>query len=231
MTAPTGWQAIRDAALARLRSGRWAPGTLIPTEAELAAEFGCARATVNRALRDLAAAGYLDRRRKAGTRVVPHPVRKATLTIPVIRKEVEGLGGTYAHVLISRATAVPPTAVRSALGLPADRPLLHLCTLHRADGAAYAHEDRWLNPEAVPGLDRLDLTVTSANEWLVGQVPYTDGRLSLSAAAASPEEARHLGCAPGAALFTVERITWLHRRPITWVRLSYAPGHRLTTDI
>lgn len=226
---PTGWQTIRDAALERLRSGSWAPGALIPTEAELAAEFGCARATVNRALRDLAAAGYLDRRRKAGTRVVLHPVRKATLSIPVIRHEVEARGHAYGHRLLGRVTAVPPAGVRAALGLRRGQRLLHLAALHLADGTAYAHEDRWLNAAAVPGLEALDLGVTSANEWLVGQVPYTEGRLALTAEAATAETAHHLGCAPGAPLFTLERSTWMHAVPITWVRLSYAPGYRLTT--
>ena len=67
----------------------WKPGELIPNEADLAIEFGCARATVNRALRALAETGILDRRRKAGTRVALHPVRKVTLEIPIIRHEVE----------------------------------------------------------------------------------------------------------------------------------------------
>ena len=46
---------------------------MIPGEEALAREFGCARATVNRALRDLAEAGVLERRRKAGTRVALQP--------------------------------------------------------------------------------------------------------------------------------------------------------------
>jgi GntR family transcriptional regulator, histidine utilization repressor len=47
--------------------------------------LGCARATVNRALRDLAEAGLLERRRKGGTRVPLTPVRKATFEIAIIR--------------------------------------------------------------------------------------------------------------------------------------------------
>ena len=71
MTAPvlTSWQAVADEVLARIRRRDWAPGDLIPNEVDLAGEMGCARTTVNRALRHLAEAGYLERRRKAGTRV------------------------------------------------------------------------------------------------------------------------------------------------------------------
>ena len=36
-----------------LASGRWNPGELMPSEAELTATFGVSRMTVNRALREL----------------------------------------------------------------------------------------------------------------------------------------------------------------------------------
>jgi GntR family histidine utilization transcriptional repressor len=49
--------------------------------------------------------------------------------------------------------------------------------------------------------------------------------------AADPATAEALGCAPGAALFTLERTTWKAALPITWVRLAYPPGHRLTMDL
>ena len=70
-----GWEAIHANVLQRIRTREWGPGALIPTEEALAREFGCARATVSRALREVAAAGLLERRRKAGTRVALQPVR------------------------------------------------------------------------------------------------------------------------------------------------------------
>jgi GntR family histidine utilization transcriptional repressor len=83
----------------------------------------------------------------------------------------------------------------------------------------------------VPDFAALDLTQQSANAWLVQNVPYTRGTLALSAIAADPATAEALGCAPGAALFTLERTTWKAALPITWVRLAYPPGHRLTMDL
>ena len=55
------WQAIRADVLGRIRSGEWPPGSLIPTEQMLSIEMGCARATVNRALRELADSGIIQR--------------------------------------------------------------------------------------------------------------------------------------------------------------------------
>jgi GntR family histidine utilization transcriptional repressor len=229
--ALTSWRAVADEVLARIRRRDWAPGDLIPNEVDLAGEMGCARTTVNRALRHLAEAGYLERRRKAGTCVALNPVRHATLRIPVIREEVEARGAHYDHALILREEGAPPLAVRSLLHLPPDRRLLHVVALHLADGAPYAHEDRWVDTETVPDFAALDLTQQSANAWLVQNVPYTRGTLALSAIAADPATAEALGCAPGAALFTLERTTWKAALPITWVRLAYPPGHRLTMDL
>lgn len=204
---------------------------MIPNEAELAEQFGCARATVNRALRGLAEAGYLDRRRKAGTRVALNPVRKATLHIPVIHEEVETKGGHYGYALISRRLALPPLPVRSLLRLAAQDQLLQIRALHLSDGQPYAFEDRWVNPRAVPALLEQDLEQVSANAWLVRNMPYTKGTLSLAAAAADAETARVLGCMTGEPTFTLERTTWMGDQPITWVRLSYPPGHRITTEL
>jgi DNA-binding GntR family transcriptional regulator len=91
MPSSVTWQAIQAEALRRIRDREWKPGEAIPHEAELAGEFGCARATVNRALRELAEAGLLERRRKAGTRVSLNPVRKATFEIPIIRQDARHL--------------------------------------------------------------------------------------------------------------------------------------------
>lgn len=96
MTAANSWQAVRAEVLRRIRSREWQPGQPIPHEADLARELGCARATVNRALREIADSGLIERRRRAGSRVALHPVRKATLDIPVIRVEVESRGEAYA---------------------------------------------------------------------------------------------------------------------------------------
>lgn len=225
-----GWETIRAEVLRRIHARDWAPGASIPNEEVLAQEFGCARATVNRALRDLAEAGVLERRRKAGTRVALHPVRKATLDIPVTRLEVEGRGQVYSFQLLEQRAAKAPVPIASRLGLAARAELLHLRTLHLADGRPFLYEDRWLNPTVLPK-PMPDFSEISANEWLVGHMPYTTGDIAFSAENANPAEAAILGLPTGAALFITERTTWTPNAPITSVRLAYAPGYRLHTMV
>ncbi|MEO6298579.1 MAG: UTRA domain-containing protein, partial [Paracoccaceae bacterium] len=228
LVMPQGWEEIRAEVLTRIRSRRWPPGEIIPTEEALAVEFSCARATVNRALRELAQAGVLERKRKAGTRVAILPVRKATLDIPVIRQEVAARGHTYTFRLLAQTEGTPPPSVAARLGLTTGHCMLHLQTLHLADNRAYVFEDRWLNPTALPQ-PLPDFAAISANEFLVAHVAFASGDIAFSAEPASAPEAAALLVPPATALFITERCTWSPEAPITWVRLAHAPGYRLQT--
>ena len=221
------WQAIRAELMRRITEREWRPGETVPNEVDLAAEFGCARATVNRAMREIAEAGFIERRRKAGTRVALHPVRKATLEIPVIRIDLESRGIAWNHELIEYRIAPLPAAVAEPMQLDKGTRLLHVRALHRADGKPYLYEDRWINSTLIPEVMEADLAAVSANEWLVANALFSSGTLALSAVNAEVREAEALGTEPGRALFCAERITWQGEQPITWVRMFYAPGYAM----
>lgn len=228
---PVGWRDVRDEVLGRIRSRIWAPGDPIPNESDLARDLGCSRGTVNRALQALADAGILERRRRAGTRVARLPVRQARFRIPVLREEIEAAGHRYGYRLLSQGFARPPAAARRGLRDAFPEELVHVVAIHEADGSAYAHEDRWINPDAVPGVRGADFSGLSANEWLLRHAPISDGEIVFLAREAGEGEAAVFGCAPGAALFRAERRTWHQGRPVTTVSLTFRPGHRLETTI
>ncbi len=233
MNTPTfrNWQSVQSEVLRRIHAREWPPGELIPNEADLAIEFGCARSTVNRALRSLAEGGLLDRRRKAGTRVAAQPVAKATIDIAVIRHEVEEHGAKYGYQLITRRIAVPPVSVSGTMKTRAQDKLLHVRALHLADDAAYAVEDRWINTAIVPDAAAEPFDVLSANEWLIEHAPYTHGDISFSAVQADQGDAEVLGVAPLSALFAIDRVTWDNAAAVTKVRLLFLPGYKLRTQL
>jgi GntR family histidine utilization transcriptional repressor len=233
VNAPTfkNWQSVQDEVLRRIHAREWSPGDLIPNEADLAIEFGCARSTVNRALRSLAESGLLDRRRKAGTRVAAEPVAKATLDIAVIRHEVEEQGRKYGYQLISREVSVPPLSVSGSMQTKAHDRLLHVRALHLADDAAYAVEDRWINIDVVPDVRAEPFHTVSANEWLMKHAPYTHGHIAFSAVQAGEREADILGVPVQSALFAIDRITWDNAVSVTKVQLLYSPGYKMRTQV
>lgn len=215
--------------LSKITKGDWPLGSLVPNEVDLAETYGCARATVNRAMRELAEEGIIERRRKAGTRVRMAPRRQARFDIPLVRAEIEGQGAAYRYALVTRSETPAPDWLRARLQLSEGASVLHLTCMHYADGAPYQHEDRWINLGQLPQAREADFAGIGPNEWLIAAIPFSDVEIGLSAAQADEALAAHLSCAVGAALFTVERATWWEGQAVTYVRLSHRPGHRLTT--
>lgn len=221
-----GWEEIRAEVLRRIRARDWPPGGLIPGEEALAEEFGVARATVNRAMRDLAEAGVIERKKRAGTRVAELPVRRARLDIPVIRLDVLARGQTYAFDLLADRLVAAPVPLTARLGLPEGTRMRYLETLHLAGGRPYVLESRWLNPAALP-TPSPDFATISANEWLVTHISLVSGDIAFTAEPAGSREAEVMGVATGTALLVAERTTHGTSGPVTLVRLAHAPGHRL----
>lgn len=215
--------------MAKITSGEWAPGSHVANEMDLAETYGCARATVNRAMRELADEGVVERRRKAGTRVRMSPLRQARFSIPIVRTEIEEQNSEYRYALVSRAILDAPHWLRARLQLAQDCPVLHLTCMHYADGTPYQFEDRWISLAMLPQAEKADFTELGPNEWLVSTVPFSDAEIAFSATAATADLADYLGCSQGEALFTVERSTWLKGEAITFVRQTFRPGHRMTT--
>lgn len=224
---PRNWQQIQAEVQRRIYEREWPPGKIIPGEVDLAEEFGVARATVNRALRELAETGLLERRRKAGTRVALHPVSKATLEIPVIRQEVESRGMAYGY----KRLEIAQRRFEPRESAPISGPALHLRALHLADGVPYVHEERWISLETVPKAAKIGFEEVSANEWLLANAPYTRGDMEITAGAAEGHVADALGVSQGTPLLVIHRVTWDHDAQVTSVYLTYAPGHSLRTQI
>ena len=134
---------IREEIAASIQSGEWRPGDRVPTEQELAARYGCARATVSKALGELAASGLVERRRKAGTFVARPPVHSAVMTVPDLAELIAARGQVYRWELASLETA-------SAGDDPLSGPALRIEGVHIAAGEAFALERRFIALGEVP---------------------------------------------------------------------------------
>lgn len=223
-------QNIANEVRRRIVEREWRQGDRIPDEADLAIEFDAARATVNKALQLLADEGLLDRKRRAGTRVTIDPVRKATVTISIVREQVEQAGMAYSHRVLAQRRSPLPAAIAARLGLSKGEMLIHMRAMHYGDGKPFQLEDRWINPRAAPGLENADFWQLNANEWLVRNAPYLRAELTFSAENANRRDARLLQTPPGQALLIMHRTTWNDLGPITTVRVAFQSGHRVGTE-
>lgn len=229
--AKTGYKAVKAEILNRIRARVWPSGHAIPSEIELAQEFGCARGTINRAMLELQEEGVIDRKRRAGTRVAIAPVRQAKLEIPLVRVEIESTGGAYRYELVSRDEVVAPQWLKARLSLPPKSGVIHVRCLHFAGNAPFQFEDRWINIAAAPQVADESFEANNPNEWLVEAVPFTNAEFAFFASAADLELAGLLGISKADPVFVAERTTWLGDMPVTFARMSFRSGYRMVSRI
>ena len=227
----TSYLDVKNSILKRIHETVWEPGSLIPGEVTLSEEFGCARATVNRALRELARDGVIERKRKAGTRIKSAPTRHAKFVIPRIREEIETTGFDYRYALIEREEKTIPDWLRARIGGTGVEDVLHLRCMHYAGSRAFQYEDRWINLASVPKASVQTFEYINPNEWLISEVPFSDGEVIFSTVNADQMISEMLNVPLSAAIFTLERVTWFKGMPLTYAKLYFHAGNKITMQL
>ena len=227
MSARVSYKQVKEHVLERIRSGEWRPGELIPKEEALALNFGCARMPVHRALRELADAGVVERRRRSGTRVALQTSRNTTLEIPRVDREIEATGAHYRYQRLSRRQQSADVAVRERLVLSSRTRVLHVQCLHFASDTPFQFEERWINLDAVPEALEQSFKATPPNIWLLEHKPWSRVEHVIRATNATADVAQKLELNEGDALLVIERRTWSDDEVVTFVRQSH-PGQFYT---
>ena len=216
---------VKQHLLAGLASGRWPPGALMPSEAELVAEFGVSRMTVNRALRELQAQGLVQRSQGVGTFAAPLHKVSSTLTIHDLHDEIEARGHQH-HAVVHVQRAEPaPEALAAQLGVAAGSAVFHTLIVHHENGVPLQCEDRYVNPACAPGYLAADFSRTTPTHVLFDTTALWRAQYSIEAARPTAQEARLLGADESEPCLVVVRRTFSRAAPITIARLVH-PGHR-----
>ena len=214
-------QAIRD----QITSGTLRPGDRIPAEVELMKTFGTSRATVGKALNNLAAAGLLERRRKRGSFVAKYSDTHTAIEIIDIRKQIEAKAGKYEFIMLERATV---TKADRSFGWPEvadDATVLFVMGVHCADGSPQVLEERLIALAVAPDAPQADFNTEPPSAWLLSRLACTKLVNTISARLATPRESQLLQVPRNSALLISERKTWCGADPVTIIRLCY-PGDR-----
>jgi DNA-binding GntR family transcriptional regulator len=146
----------------RIESGEYPPGSLLPSEHQLSAEFGIARPTVVRALRVLRQEGWIDTQQGKGSFVRGRP---ALAGVAAQRRGVVEMDRDESREpgeLVAAGKVAAPARIVSLLGLAEGTEVAFRRRLIRHDGQASEIVTWWLplelaegtgldGPEPVPG--------------------------------------------------------------------------------
>lgn len=132
---------------AKIASGEWGAGFLIPTEAELSREFGCSRITVTTALRELVKDGLIYRIQGKGTYVSERSAssnlyERADLAQAALSLEAMSIPGE--HRCEEVRVENPSEEVAKILGLEPEQKTISIVRLKYVEGAPFSVETVFL---------------------------------------------------------------------------------------
>ncbi len=229
------YQQVKDHITHRIRQGQWQPGDRLPSESELVQQFGLSRMTVNRALRELAEQGRIERVAGVGSFVAQAKAQSTLLHIANLGAEVRERGHDYACRVLSVQRMAAPVDVAATLELNTGESVFHAVCVHLEDGVPVQLEDRYVNPRMAPQFGEQDFSALQPSEYLVRHVPYDQMEHVVDAVLPTAEQARLLQIQPADPCLLLTRRTWSRGVPVTVVRClhpgaRYRLGSRMHTD-
>lgn len=135
----------------RMESGEYPPGSLLPSENQLSAEFGIARPTVVRALRILRQEGWIDTQQGKGSFVRGRPALAHATTDRPGQVELDRDESREPGEFISAGIAPAPPRIARLLGIAEGEDLWCRRRLLRQDGVASEVVTWWLPPTLAEG--------------------------------------------------------------------------------
>ena len=210
-----------------LAAGRWPPGALMPSEAELVAQFGVSRMTASRAIRELQAEGLVTRTQGVGTFAAELHRVASTLTLRDLHEEIAERGHQHHAVVHWLRAEKAATALALQLGLPAGARVFHSLIVHHENGVPLQCEDRYVNPACAPDYLQVDFTRTTPTHHLFEVTALWRAQYSIEAALPTAQEASLLGIDAADPCLVVVRRTFSREAAITIARLVQ-PGARYT---
>lgn len=186
----------------RRRAGAAAPGAVLPSEAELSAEFKASRVTVRRALELVRDEGLIAARQGFGWFVATEPVRQRLERLGTIESHVETSGRAATRRVIEFAFEAPPPRVAEVLG---DGSVLRVKRVNLADGEPFAVVTVWCPATLGQRLSMDDVERHPFYELI--DVRLRGARQTIGADSAESPDAELLGVPVGTPLLRCRRVT------------------------
>lgn len=234
MSARAAWmpqyRSIELALRARLPGMR--PGDRLPSDTDLCREFGVSRMTARNAMQRLAEDGLVQRIPGLGSFVTEAPTHRYADRLMAFTHEMRRQGRIPSSRLLVREIRPATDREAGALQLKPSEPVVLVRRLRLADGVPIAVETAILVRGTADLVMAADLEKGSLHEALArAGLQLRRGQATISAEAATPDDAQLFGVSEGDALLVERRvIVDSHGRPVETTESRY-PGNRYALDV
>ena len=216
------YERVKDYVLANIGNGKWARDHRLPSEHELVAALGVSRMTINRALRELTAQGYLLRIQGVGTFVAPPKPQSTLIEVANISSEIAARGGRHSTRVILLEAVEANALLLAAFETSGPMTAGHSMILHLENDVPVQLEERFVNSDLVPDYAQQDFTGMTTYDYLQSCMPMTEVEHVISAIPAGIETAELLQLKEGEPCLMLHRRTWSGTTVATVNTLIYA---------
>jgi GntR family histidine utilization transcriptional repressor len=219
------YQQVKNHILERVESGEWAAGHRVPSEHELVRDFGISRMTANRALRELAAEGYLNRVLGVGTFVADAEVHSEVMQIRNIADEIAERGRRHSLKLLKLGRVKATAALGRLFSMAPGATLFRSLVVHNENDIPIQLEDRYVNPAMAPDYLNVDFSKTTSNAYLMQVAPVSKVRHTVEALSPDRDICEQLRIGEGEPCLRLVRLVWSAGVPASCAWLTH-PGSR-----
>lgn len=214
--------------------GKRSAGAVLPTEEALCERFGVSRVTVRRALADLQAQGFVQRRHGRGTFVRDDvPPALPAMNLGVLESLQQTARETQVQVLAVR-TEMAPAMIASLLQLDPDEPAVHALRLRHSGITPLMLTDAWVPARVGRKVTEAALRKKPLYQILLDQgIEFGRVIQEISAEAADPYRASLLQTAVSTPLIRLTRLMHDRQdRPVQHLTTYVSPERsRILMDI
>lgn len=223
---------LAGALRARIAAGLVGSGGALPSEGDLANEYGTSRVTVRRALDVLRREGLVSSRRGSGWFAALDPVRQPLGKVTTVEAAVEAAGATPGRRILAFEFGGAPPPVATTLGIEPGADVLRVERVNLADGVPFALVTVWVRGDLGAEISRADVARAPFYDILpVRGVRLARVHQTIGAEVADRRVARVLDTSTGAAVLVSRRVTFdADDVPVLYSEHRY-PAERTAFDI
>ena len=205
-------------------------GERVPTESELADLFSVSRITSKRALDELAAEGFVERRRGRGTHVTyqytPRPVQAPLIGM---LQEIESMARNSRAIILESEMKAAPGDIRGEMGLNHES-VLHLRRVRERDGLKFGLYTSWTAGVTMPSDPNIFETTPRLSFFRENGLELSHVTQTITAKLATHSSATALDVAVGSPLLSLTRRSYQQRGAeekalMDWMEVLYNPEH------